>query len=1670
METPGTQVGGAISHDDIRRVQSVYERGQTIDALRLAETIRPLASWRGVEPCILAARIAANAGAPQLSTKLSVRAWKTDPSHPDAQAQFTYELISRRGPFIAWQRTRKWTENPRANPEQRAEWIALKAWMAFDLRDFSRAENLLLEAERLDPGRAWIRLQRARLLEAQDQVEAALEACREACRLHPHPYYRVGTQTEAHLLQILDRDEEAIALLQNAERDLQNGPLVAQLYSLLSENGRWFEAAEALDRFVTLSPLKEPPMDKWLHLQRARVSYHQGKRAEAAHHARQLDDDFHKQFASALEMEPPLPERVQLDVTFVRQHFKTCAPATLAAIGRYWDLPAEHLKLAEAMCYDGTPGWQQREWASLNGWIVREFTVTAETAVALIERGVPFAISVVDATSAHMMAVIGFDRTRGTLLLRDPGQPYVVEVYTKQFLERYQAYGPEGIIFIPQGESARLDGIALAEAGIRDAAHAASVALAKHDRPRAAAMVDQMAVEAADGPLTWEARLSLAGYDGNHAEQLRCLDRLLELFPGNPSRQLRRLGCMIGFTREERIQWLEDISRKPDTDAAVLIALARALQGDARVHAEAGRRLHRAMRLRPMDTTAMNAQADLRWEQGRLEEATEIYQAAANLEGFREPLYKSWFIACQRTGRGELALVHLEDRFKRFGARSEQPALTLAWALIERDDPKRARQILERAMELRPADGYLQLRAASLLADLGDHTQADALMDAANGKVRYNDWLRTNAEIAECRLHDETVLSCSRELLEREPLAMDVYARVARSLFRRQGSSATLAELRAASTKYPHHYGLRRMVVEWSRDEGPQAVVDAARELLAREPSDAWARRELALALCRMGNGHAALLEAQEAARIEPGNSYCFSVLGNIHQNLGQTAEARHAYRHAMSLDVDNGDAIQALLNLARTDAERLEDLKQVEQELVRQVVTGDGLLAYLDTARPLLGGETLLDQLRFAHRARPDMWHAWAALVQQLAHLHRFDEALKIALEACDRFGHLPRTWLNLSDVHRLRKDARAEMDTARRAFEMNPSWNCAATALTSVYERQNDLKSAQQVYERALRHAPMDARLHATYANLLWRQQDTGACFSALEQALRLAPAYDWAWGLLMDWSNHLGQPSRASTFARTLTAERPGDVNVWLVAARVLNQPKDRQDRLAAINRAIELNPRSSEAWDIKAELLVEQEDFEGALQACADGMLACVSEVYVLQGRQAWIEARRRRVPEAISQMQKLLAENAGYAWGWHQLGSWFLEQDKLAEATNAFEHLQTLRPHDAWVNRQLGFMRLKQKDTVGANKAFAAALNYAPTDVAAAHNLLNAQLDASDLDGAALTLLVMQTHQPGAATVAAELRLRLYQGNLDAAITCFEAIIQSPEPEPWAVNNATTALHKRGLTRKAVKALRRAIKSTSCNPQCGAAMTDLFLAENRCYRAVKSFLALPAGELQRRAAAPLVQGLTQQKHPVLFRVLMWRRRKVLSEDDENWGQVGFALTSFNRMKDAATWLSDWEQRPNLQPWMLFNHCLALRNTAKWPEATRVARHVVSKWGHRDGAADLRLFIAIEEALAGRLAEAKEHLEHAFVRPDTAYDQQMIALTRALVTFQELPLNQRPKGFADVRKQLNARFPSGTLPKAAPDIQRTFKRTGRALSKAGAGWRAWIWFRLKMFGLA
>jgi Flp pilus assembly protein TadD len=534
-----------------------------------------------------------------------------------------------------------------------------------------------------------------------------------------------------------------------------------------------------------------------------------------------------------------------------------------------------------------------------------------------------------------------------------------------------------------------------------------------------------------------------------------------------------------------------------------------------------------------------------------------------------------------------------------------------------------------------------------------------------------------------------------------------------------------------------------------------------------------------------------------------------------------------------------------------------------------------------------------------------------------------------------------------------------------------------------------------------------------------------------------------------------------------------EHPGDSQVWTSLAKLLRNAGKITEGLEALDRALTLIPHSAEVWSLNAEMLTQNEQFDAARKACKDGEAVCSHDTYLLRARTAWIEAQLRNLPAAVRLMREVLSENSGYAVGWTQLAFWLSEQGELPEAARAFEKLRQLRPYDAWASTQLGLLWLKQGDKPAAKQAFVTALQIEPSDPAAAHNLFDLQLDTGDLSGAGRTLQTMQTHQPGSNTLAVEILLLTRRKDKAAALKALEALSLSPDPEAWAMDAATQAFIAAGWAKPALKTLRRAAHEKACNPQTGAAVVRLLTASEGHLRATLFFCGLKDAEVQRRAAAPLIEGLAaskvnrhQMKRYSALRWLMWRRRTALAGDDAAWGQVGYALIQFNRMRACAKWHSDWRERPAAQPWMLFNLCLALRTVGRYEESGKVARHVLQSWSHREGATDFHLFMAVEEALNGSLEAARHHLGHSIVRENVPYDANLFLLAKSLIEFLEAPAAARRSQFGNTLGLLSTQFSWQKLLFAGRDVRRSFRRAGRVFVREGAGPTARLWFFWKL----
>ncbi|MEN6449442.1 MAG: C39 family peptidase, partial [Thermoguttaceae bacterium] len=818
--------------EQLKTIESLYEQGLFVKAYAAARQLGPLESWRGADALLMAGRLAEQLGGSILGRWFIRRAWYEDPAHGLARCYYASRVARSRGPYAAWRFMHE-AGPPRGDQPEvaQADWWAMAGGLAAMLRDFDTADDYLARALALKVDRPWIEVCQASILQWEDRYDEALAVALQV--LDHQPLYPPAVGCAAHLLTLTDRDAEAADMLRAAVGPLESARLAAQLYALQLESRQYEAARETLEHCASLAPLADKPFRRWLASQRSELAYHLGNVADAIYHAKLAGPGFFETIAARLEdASRAEADAVLLSVGFVRQHHMTCAPATLSAITRFWRKPADHLEIAEEICYDGTSAYNERNWAESHGWLAREFTVTEKSAEALLKRGVPFTFTTIEPAAAHLQAIIGYDGRRGTFWIRDPFWPNAQEAIADKLLDANHSYGPRGMALVPLEERARFDGLDLPDAALWDRLHQLDAALVGHRRDEAADLCQRLAGEASGHRIGAEARRRLACYDGNPSERLIAVQDLLEMLPDSPCLELERLSCLRELSRrDERMAIYRELCEKRDAHPVFLQQYAQELHTDARRHSEAIALLRRAMRLRPAEAANYYILAGVYWDKRQFEEAFELYRFAACLNDRDEAFAEAYFHAARWCNRTEEAFAFLQRRFERFGQKSGRPVRSLVRACLQWHRAADAVAALDKAVSLRPDDGELLLFAADsyLCCSRANLPLASSLIEKAKGAAPPAQWLRAAARLASQDSRAADALECWRQLLQFQPQAADAHAAIAQLLAQTEGKASALLHLSRALEQFPHHLPLHHLRLEWVRGEPPEVREAAIR-------------------------------------------------------------------------------------------------------------------------------------------------------------------------------------------------------------------------------------------------------------------------------------------------------------------------------------------------------------------------------------------------------------------------------------------------------------------------------------------------------------------------------------------------------------------------------------------------------------------------------------------------------------------------------------------------------------------------------------------------------------------------------------------------------------------------------------------------------------------------
>jgi tetratricopeptide (TPR) repeat protein len=610
-----------------------------------------------------------------------------------------------------------------------------------------------------------------------------------------------------------------------------------------------------------------------------------------------------------------------------------------------------------------------------------------------------------------------------------------------------------------------------------------------------------------------------------------------------------------------------------------------------------------------------------------------------------------------------------------------------------------------------------------------------------------------------------------------------------------------------------------------------------------------------------------------------------------------------------------------------------------------------------------------------------------------------------------------LPRCYLDLADIYKQENALAQQRETLEAALRINPHWDHALMELAENFERRGDYAGELRMLQAAATASPASARMQAYLADALWKHERADEALRAIRRALQLAPAYDWAWGRLRAWCEHLNQPALLLQTARSVAEEKPGQAASWYYLAQA---EEGLDEVLAALDRAIACNPNYLVAYEEKIETLARHHCYSDASQVIDDYDRGDGVPVE-LRRYIPWLDYRRGESERAIHTLKALLEEEPGYYNGWSMLASWCEESERAGDFLLACRRMVKLQPDNsaAWVQLSDALLLNTQRDE--AKQALQQALVHAPRHDYAGLSLFDLQLEDDELDAAAETLAHQQTHLPpesqGYLTTRA-LQLACRRGEQQQALACFHQLSRDPRENRWYFDTAIDAFREAGWQDLLEVTFDELVQDlTGINPACATVWAERqhqgksaewHLSNHSIER------LLQMGVAGHRVVDDYLGYLHDLGSVVRLGRLIKHHSHELRQDPQTLASVGYIFAAQQRYKENVAWMHGWREMRELPTWALNNFAISLRELGMWDQQYEVLQRM--RPIARDELADaVRLWLGLESALRGNIDTAKELYalidDTERLSSDNFFAYQLLQAVLAFERSSQHPLEQR-----------------------------------------------------------
>ena len=1370
-------------------IDDLCSKGLYTDALTEAENAwGPISRWNSYDQIIIAIRLYMNLGGDRHSDFLLLTLWRKQKQNPNLLNKVLFYKLNKLGPILAEEFLTQHELTILEEPQLESDLLGFKSILQKIFKNYSVADKLIEQAITINPEDSWLTYLKIQLLNDQNELIVSKELAEQHFAHFPSPdNLRVLSEVFTQFYGV----KASITLYEKHVNKYQSANVWLEYAQLLASVHDWSKCEHAIERFEELRIVKDKGDEKFLISWKGQIAIHNQEIDKGIELLSKSNSFYWKTVTENLTNAKGKLERKVLEVPFLRQEHMTCAPTTLAALCRYWGKNFNSTQIADEICFDGTPDTKEREWLRDNNFYYQEFELASDLAYALIDKNIPFALVTTSGFSAHLQAVIGYNKQVGTLYVMDPSHSIMQEMLTKETIKSEAYSGARCIAFVPKEQSDLLAEFDFPASTLYPLWDNYSRAKQQSDFVAARSALTQLKTIDLNHRITLRVERDFAIWNSDTYKTLELNNKLLETFPNETVLLNSKYFCLRDLgRREEGLALLNDYLNF-HTNLDLLGTLFSEIY-DTNEHKALTQ--HVLIQLKTFGGYSANAHwllANYYWSQQAFSIATEHYLYAYCLDETNSQYIESFFNASRYLNKEQEAIAFLIDRFNKYKIRSALPAISLYKAYELLDQEHVGIDYLIKALELHTSDKVLISYLSRKLIDTGlieQFTDIEKQIENHLDKSDFEELIaRKNEQIGDL----ESALSYFHRVFSKNPFIYKYANGYFRLLLKRGDNCQVDDILESLFQQHPSNTRVLDYIADWHSD--PVFQEQVLIQFVELRPDYGVIRRQLIDVRLRLGKNEEALLQAQETYRNIVGEHINQSYLAKCHLKLGNLKEAIIHSKQVLKVAVDNDLAFSTLMEASISRLEKELSLDFVFSQIQTQITFGDSAWNYWFEAKSILSQEKLKDFIDYLLTQQNHLWYTYSLSANYFKQYGDLTKAKELLLEGQSKFPLTPQIYNDLGQLYELEGDITQSIQAYSQALVMNPSWANVTRRLSDVLERNGDIEEATNVLSNGIKHNPNDGILHGYLADLLIKQGQNEKAIEPLKYAVMNNTNYRWAWNQLINIANEQGQTNLPYKIAIKLVQQSPYLPHVWRDLAYVTD---DKTEKFELLDKAIQCDKYYAPVYFDKAQYFVHKGEYKKALGVLDNTPWKEDLPVELtIQKVDLLVAIGQKNL--AAKYLKQVLFSVHGHAHLWKKLFDLLeLGENKQEYLECCYKSVEQNR-YDAEILCYVGENILKhgsrnEKET--AQNFLKEAFKLSPNDQYIVLTYVDNLIESKDFSAALSALKVFETNKIVNYAKAREVNVLCQLGRAEEALIVYQEVILNKESDYWCLNQSFNALN------------------------------------------------------------------------------------------------------------------------------------------------------------------------------------------------------------------------------------------------------------------------------------